>query len=48
LWCDFVDRYHYLGYQLPFGAQLRYFIDSGATGQRGLEDGPARWVDRLE
>jgi hypothetical protein len=34
LWCDFVDRYHYLGYQLPFGAQLRYFIDSGATGQR--------------
>ena len=34
LWCDLVDRYHYLGYQLPFGAQLRYFIDSGATGQR--------------
>jgi len=26
-----VDRYHYLGYQLPFGAQLRYFIKSGAT-----------------
>jgi hypothetical protein len=33
LWYDYVDRYHYLGYQLPFGAQLRYFIDSGATGQ---------------
>ncbi len=34
LWYDYVDRYHYLGYQLPFGAQLRYFIDSATTGQR--------------
>lgn len=34
LWYDYIDRYHYLGYKLPFGAQLRYFIDSGATGQR--------------
>lgn len=33
LWYDYVDRYHYLGYQLPFGAQMRYFIDSGASGQ---------------
>jgi hypothetical protein len=32
LWYEYVDRYHYLGYQLPFGAQLRYFIESGATG----------------
>jgi len=32
LWYEYVDRYHYLGYQLPFGAQLRYFIKSGATG----------------
>jgi len=31
LWYEYVDRYHYLGYQLPFGAQLRYFIRSGAT-----------------
>ena len=31
LWYEYVDRYHYLGYQLPFGAQLRYFIQSGAT-----------------
>ncbi|MBW2608545.1 MAG: DUF4338 domain-containing protein [Deltaproteobacteria bacterium] len=30
-WYEYVDRYHYLGYQLPFGAQLRYFIKSGAT-----------------
>ncbi len=29
LWYEYVDRYHYLGYQLPFGAQLRYFIESG-------------------
>jgi hypothetical protein len=31
LWYEYIDRYHYLGYQLPFGAQLRYFIQSGAT-----------------
>ena len=31
LWYEYIDRYHYLGYQLPFGAQLRYFIKSGAT-----------------
>jgi hypothetical protein len=31
LWYEYVDRYHYLGYQLPFGAQLRYFTKSGAT-----------------
>lgn len=30
LWYEYVDRYHYLGYRLPFGAQLRYFIKSGA------------------
>jgi len=29
LWYEYVDRYHYLGYRLPFGAQLRYFIRSG-------------------
>lgn len=27
LWYEYVDRYHYLGYQLPFGAQLRYFVE---------------------
>ena len=31
LWYQYIDRYHYLQYQLPFGAQLRYFIQSGAT-----------------
>ena len=29
LWYDYINRYHYLGYQLPFGAQLRYFIEAG-------------------
>jgi len=28
LWYEYVDRYHYLGYQVPYGAQLRYFIHS--------------------
>lgn len=26
LWREFVDRYHYLGHRVPFGAHLRYFI----------------------
>jgi hypothetical protein len=26
LWYEYVDRYHYLGYRRPFGAQLRYFV----------------------
>lgn len=34
LWYQYIDRYHYLGYQLPFGAQLRYFVVSGTTHQR--------------
>ena len=29
LWYEYIDRYHYLGYQIPFGAQIRYFIQSG-------------------
>lgn len=29
LWYEYIHRYHYLGYQQPFGAQLRYFIASG-------------------
>ncbi|MBC2745180.1 MAG: DUF4338 domain-containing protein, partial [Desulfosarcina sp.] len=28
LWYEYMDRYHYLGYRIPFGAQLRYFIKS--------------------
>lgn len=25
---QYIHRYHYLGYRVPYGAQLRYFIDS--------------------
>lgn len=32
LWNEYVSRYHYLGYQQPFGCTLRYFI----TCERGL------------
>ena len=28
VWYEYVDRYHYLGYRIPFGAHLRYFIAS--------------------
>lgn len=31
LWYEYIDRYHYLGYQLPFGAQSRYFIETEAS-----------------
>lgn len=34
LWYEYIDRYHYLGYRLPFGAQLRYFIQSGPSRNR--------------
>ena len=26
LWREQMERYHYLGYRVPFGAQLRYFV----------------------
>ncbi len=34
LWYEYVDRYHYLGYKIPFGAQLRYFIQSESNHTR--------------
>ena len=55
LWNEVIDRYHYLGYKPLPGAQLRYFAYAGdrllgVSGIRGggLEDGPARCLDRLE
>jgi hypothetical protein len=33
LWYEYVDRYHYLGYRQPFGAQLRYFVESPNKGK---------------
>jgi hypothetical protein len=43
LWNEFVDRYHYLGYQPLPGAQLRYFARSreGLLGLLGF--GAAAW-----
>ena len=32
LWTELVERYHYLGYRVPVGAQLRYLVRSGRTG----------------
>ena len=31
LWNEYIERYHYLGYKTLPGAQLRYFVTSGAT-----------------
>lgn len=30
LFQQYIERYHYLGYRVPYGAQLRYFIHSSA------------------
>lgn len=32
LFQQYIHRYHYLGYRVPYGAQLRYFVRSSATG----------------
>ncbi|MHC4511790.1 MAG: Druantia anti-phage system protein DruA [Planctomycetota bacterium] len=37
LWNEYIDRYHYLGYQPLPGAQLRYFARTGAAQQRGKQ-----------
>ncbi len=28
LWNQFIDRYHYLGFRVPFGANVRYLLES--------------------
>lgn len=33
---QFIHRYHYLGYRVPFGAQLRYFVRSRNLPERVL------------
>ena len=30
LWRQFIQRFHYLGYRVPVGAHLRYFVKSGS------------------
>jgi hypothetical protein len=29
LWRQLIERFHYLGWRVPFGAHLRYFVESG-------------------
>jgi hypothetical protein len=33
LFQQYIHRYHYLGYRVPYGAQLRYFVRSAASGK---------------
>ena len=43
LWNEYIDRYHYLGYQPLPGAQLRYFAHSGGRVLALLGFGAAAW-----
>jgi hypothetical protein len=43
LWNEYVDRYHYLGYQPLPGAQLRYFAVAGTRRIALLGFGAAAW-----
>lgn len=36
LWYELIERYHYLGYRVPVGAQLRYLVRSERTGEAVL------------
>ena len=36
LFKQYVDRYHYLGYRIPFGAHLRYLVESSQLPGRYL------------
>jgi hypothetical protein len=36
LWCQLIERYHYLGYRVPVGAQLRYLVRSQPAGDQVL------------
>lgn len=57
LWNEYVDRYHYLGYQRPFGCRVRYLVVSdrgplgcvlmaGAAKSLGVRDGWIGWSDQ--
>jgi hypothetical protein len=43
LWNEYIDRYHYLGYQPLPGAQLRYFVRDGDRILALLGFGAAAW-----
>lgn len=36
LWTELIERYHYLGYRVPVGANLRYWLRSPKTGDQVL------------
>ncbi|MDI3547425.1 MAG: hypothetical protein PWR10_1077 [Halanaerobiales bacterium] len=36
LWNEYIERYHILGYKVPFGAHQRYFIISRSRGEKEL------------
>lgn len=43
LWNEFIGRYHYLGYKMLPGAQLRYFIKDGERFLGAMGFGAAAW-----
>jgi hypothetical protein len=56
LWNEYVDRYHYLGHQRPFGCRVRYFVVcdrgplgcvlmAGAAKSLGIRDGWIGWSE---
>lgn len=56
-WNEYVDRYHYLGYQRPFGCRVRYFVVcdrgplgcvllAGAAKSLGVRDDWIGWSER--
>ena len=34
LWKEFIERYHYLGFKVPFGAHMRYFFHITVNGRK--------------
>ena len=36
LWKELIERYHYLGFKVPFGAHLRYFFHITVDGQKAV------------
>jgi hypothetical protein len=36
LWTEFIERYHYLAYRVPVGANLRYIVCSPRSGEQVL------------
>ena len=44
LWNEYIERYHYLGYTALPGAQIRYFVRSGAEVLALLGFGASAWM----